>query len=61
MVGETTSWLAVQKVARNRGEVAIGYMKAGKTPVINPPRRSRSSSAPKTGDRDQRGRQRSGQ
>jgi hypothetical protein len=37
VLGETTSWMAVQKVARNRGEVAIGYMKLAKTPVINPP------------------------
>ncbi len=27
----------MQKVARTRGEVAIGYMKLGAPPVINPP------------------------
>ncbi len=32
-----TSWLAVQLVARERNEVAIGYLKAGQLPVINPP------------------------
>jgi hypothetical protein len=37
MLGHTTSWLQVQKVARERAEVAIGYMKLGQTPLINPP------------------------
>ncbi len=32
-----TNWLDVQKMARVRGEVAIGYMKFGQTPLINPP------------------------
>ena len=32
-----TNWLSVQKMARLRGEVAIGYMKLGQTPLINPP------------------------
>lgn len=32
-----TNWMAVQKMARIRGEVAIGYMKRGASPVINPP------------------------
>ncbi len=36
VLAHTTSWLAVQKVARDRREVAIGYLKMGKTPVINP-------------------------
>ena len=35
--GRTTPWLAVQKVARDRREVAIGYMKFGQNPLINPP------------------------
>ncbi len=35
--GHTTPWLAVQKVARQRQEVAIGYLKLGQAPVINPP------------------------
>jgi K+/H+ antiporter YhaU regulatory subunit KhtT len=35
-VGEAMPWLAVQKVARGRGEVAIGYLKFNATPVINP-------------------------
>ena len=37
VLGHTTSWLSVQKVARDRREVAIGYMKMGQTPLINPP------------------------
>jgi hypothetical protein len=37
LLGRNTSWLAVQKVARDRREVAIGYMKMGQTPLINPP------------------------
>ncbi|MFZ5443046.1 MAG: CASTOR/POLLUX-related putative ion channel [Myxococcota bacterium] len=36
MLGHTTSWLTVQKVARERREVAIGYMKLGQAPLINP-------------------------
>ncbi|MBS1149936.1 MAG: potassium transporter TrkA [Myxococcaceae bacterium] len=32
-----SNWMAVQKMARVRGEVAIGYMKAGQPPLINPP------------------------
>ena len=36
LLGYTTQWLTVQKVARQRGEVAIGYMKLGATPLINP-------------------------
>lgn len=32
-----TSWLSVQKVAQERGEVALGYLKAHQPPVINPP------------------------
>lgn len=35
--GRNTNFLQVQKVARDRGEVAIGYMKVGETPLINPP------------------------
>jgi ion channel POLLUX/CASTOR len=35
-VGHDVPWLVVQKVARQRGEVAIGYLKPGGTPVINP-------------------------
>lgn len=31
------TWLSVQKVAQERGEVALGYMKAHQLPVINPP------------------------
>jgi ion channel POLLUX/CASTOR len=34
---QVTSWLAVQKVARDRHEVAIGYVKLGQAPLINPP------------------------
>lgn len=37
MLGRTTPWLSVQKAARERREVAIGYMKMGATPLINPP------------------------
>jgi K+/H+ antiporter YhaU regulatory subunit KhtT len=37
MPAQTTSWLSVQKVAQERSEVAIGFMKAGQPPVINPP------------------------
>jgi Trk K+ transport system NAD-binding subunit len=36
IVGRTTSWLSVQKVARQRGEVAIGFLKLNGKPVINP-------------------------
>ena len=36
LLGYTTPWLTVQKVARTRGEVAIGYFKLNGTPVINP-------------------------
>jgi Trk K+ transport system NAD-binding subunit len=35
-LGESVSWLVVQRVARQRGEVAIGYLKPGAAPVINP-------------------------
>lgn len=35
--GRTTPWLEVQKAARERREVAIGYLKRGQTPLINPP------------------------
>ncbi|MHB8877540.1 MAG: CASTOR/POLLUX-related putative ion channel [Myxococcaceae bacterium] len=35
--GAQTAWLSVQKVARTRGEVAIGYMRAGQPALINPP------------------------
>jgi Trk K+ transport system NAD-binding subunit len=34
--GQTTPWLSVQKVARERGEVAIGYLKMNARPAINP-------------------------
>ncbi len=37
LIGEPTHWMAIQKMARERGEVAIGYMKAGQPPLINPP------------------------
>jgi ion channel POLLUX/CASTOR len=37
LLGRNTPWLAVQKVARDRREIAIGYMKMGQTPLINPP------------------------
>jgi hypothetical protein len=36
-VGQTCPWPLLQKVARLRGEVAIGYMKARANPLINPP------------------------
>ena len=35
--GRNTTFLQIQKVARDRREVAIGYMKLGETPLINPP------------------------
>jgi hypothetical protein len=35
-LGVTTPWLAVQLMARKRGEVAIGYLRMNATPVINP-------------------------
>jgi Trk K+ transport system NAD-binding subunit len=38
-VGQSSPWLTVQKVARARGEVAIGYMKARGNPLINPPQK----------------------
>jgi Trk K+ transport system NAD-binding subunit len=34
--GVPTPWLAVQLVARQRGEVAIGYARASGAPVVNP-------------------------
>src|SRR3990167_8524786 len=37
VLGRTTPWLSVQKVARDRREVAIGYTKLGQSPLINPP------------------------
>src|SRR6185436_18879248 len=36
-VGAATPWMVVQKVARTRGEVAIGYLKGQGNPLINPP------------------------
>lgn len=39
VTGAPTSWLAVQYVARQRGEVAIGYLRANELPVINPSQR----------------------
>lgn len=36
-LGQPVPWLAVQKVARQRGEVAIGYLVRGGEPQINPP------------------------
>ncbi len=35
-IGREVSWLVVQKVARARGEVAIGYVLHNATPLINP-------------------------
>ncbi len=35
-LGSAIGWLALQKMARKRSEVAIGYLRAGSTPVINP-------------------------
>lgn len=46
VLGQTTPWLAVQKVARTRGEVAIGYQKHGATPLINPPQNDTITFAP---------------
>jgi ion channel POLLUX/CASTOR len=37
VVGNASPWLSIQLVARQRGEVAIGYSKFGALPVINPP------------------------
>lgn len=36
VLGQPTNWLAVQYVARQRNEVAIGYLKSNELPVINP-------------------------
>jgi hypothetical protein len=36
VLARNTPWLVVQKAARQRGEVAIGYLKFGDLPVINP-------------------------
>jgi len=36
VLARNTPWLVVQKAARQRAEVAIGYLKYGETPVINP-------------------------
>lgn len=36
-LGTATPWLVVQKVARTRGEVAIGHLKGQANPLINPP------------------------
>ena len=35
-LGEPTGWLAVQWVARSRQEVALGYLRPGQGPVLNP-------------------------
>jgi ion channel POLLUX/CASTOR len=35
--GSAAPWLSIQLVARQRGEVAIGYAKHGALPIINPP------------------------
>ncbi len=35
-LGATTSWLSVQRVARQRGEVAIGYLKLDGAAQVNP-------------------------
>lgn len=37
-VGQPTPWLVIQKVARQRKEVAIGYLEGGRAPVFNPPK-----------------------
>jgi len=36
VIGSPTNWLAVQYVARQRNEVAIGYLRSNDLPVINP-------------------------
>ncbi len=36
VAGRPTSWLAVQEVARRRGEVAMGAYRPGSLPVLNP-------------------------
>src|SRR5439155_13101139 len=36
-LGRPTPWLSVQKVARQRGAIAIGYLRREGRPVINPP------------------------
>lgn len=36
-LGQPTPWLLAQKVARSRGEVAIGYVKGQSNPLVNPP------------------------
>jgi ion channel POLLUX/CASTOR len=36
-MGEPTPWLSVLKVARSRGEVALGYARLNQVPVLNPP------------------------
>lgn len=35
-VGQSATWLVTQKIARSRHEVAIGYVKPGQPPVLNP-------------------------
>lgn len=36
LLAHTTSWLSVQRVALDRGEIAIGYQKLGQRPQLNP-------------------------
>jgi hypothetical protein len=36
VLGAPTAWLSVQKVARQRGEVALGYLRRGSPAVLNP-------------------------
>lgn len=36
VLARTTPWLSVQRVALDRGEIAIGYQKLGQPPQINP-------------------------
>ncbi len=36
-LGHNVPWLSIQKVARSRKEIAIGYLKFGQGPHLNPP------------------------
>jgi hypothetical protein len=45
--GEPTTWLQTQAIAATLQEVAIGYLRDGQAPVLNPPQLAKLSYGPK--------------